>query len=65
MKRWRLRILNFIVWPVLFVCVTVFAESIQFPDIEKMEIPKLELNIEVKKVPFSKELKTWDITEEA
>ena len=41
-----------------------FAESPQFSEIERMNIPKLELDIEVKKVPFSQELGTWDITEE-
>ena len=30
----------------------------------RMEIPRLELDIEVRKIPFSREQKTWDITEE-
>ncbi len=51
---------------ILFLMITgrSYAEAPQFPDIERMEIPKLELDIEVKKIPFSHELDTWDITEE-
>ena len=51
---------------ILFLIITgrSYAEPPQFPDIERMEIPKLELDIEVKKIPFSYELDTWDITEE-
>ena len=51
---------------VLFLFITggSCAESPQLPDIERMEIPRLELDIAVKKVPFSRELGTWDITEE-
>ena len=49
---------------ILFLMITgrSFAEPPRFPDIERMEIPKLELDIEVKKIPFSQELDTWDIT---
>ena len=51
---------------ILFLMITgrSFAEPPRFPDIERMEIPKLELDIEVKKIPFSQELDTWDITEQ-
>ena len=51
---------------ILFLMISgrSFAESPKLPDIERMEIPKLELDIEVKKVPFSEKLETWDITEE-
>ena len=49
---------------VLFAAGRSFAESPRFPDIEQMVIPKLELDIEVKKIPFSQELDTWNITEE-
>lgn len=51
---------------ILFLMISgrSFAESPNFPDIERMEIPRLNLDIEVKKIPFSQELGTWDITEE-
>ena len=48
----------------LFVTGRSCAESPHFPDIDRMEIPRLELDIVVKKIPFSRELGTWDITEE-
>ena len=40
------------------------AEPGNVPDIDRMVIPRLELDIEVKKIPFSREQDTWDITEE-
>ena len=51
---------------ILFLVISgrSFAEFPKFPDIERMEIPKLELDIEVKKIRFSEKLETWDITEE-
>ena len=48
----------------LFITGRSCAESPQLPDIERMEIPRLDLDIAVKKIPFSEELETWDITEE-
>lgn len=57
-------ILKLVICLALLIPGKSFAEPQQFPDIERMEIPKLELDIEVKKVPFSQELETWDITEE-
>ena len=48
----------------LFITGSSCTESPQLLDIERMEIPRLELDIEVKKIPFSRELGTWDITEE-
>ena len=64
MNRIESFILKFIVCMFLFIPGEVLAESPQFPAIDRMEIPKLELDIEVKKIPFSQELETWDITEE-
>lgn len=57
-------ILKFIVCLVLFIAGKSSAESTQFSDIDRMEIPKLDLDIEIKKIPFSEKLETWDITEE-
>ena len=57
-------ILKFIVCLVLFITGKSSAESTQFSDIDRMEIPKLDLDIEIKKIPFSEKLETWDITEE-
>ncbi len=57
-------ILKFIVCLVLFIPGKSYADSLQFPDIDRMEIPRLELDIEVKKIPYSDEDKTWDITKE-
>ena len=54
----------FFVCLVLFIPMTSFAETPQFPDIDRMEIPRLNLDIQVRKIPFSQKLKTWDITEE-
>lgn len=48
----------------LFIPGKVMAESPDFHNIERMEIPRLKLDIEVKKIPFSHELGTWDITGE-
>ncbi len=48
----------------LFITGRSCAESPQLPDIERMEIPRLDLDIAVKKISFSEELETWDITEE-
>ncbi len=64
MKRIKSFILNFIVCLVLFIPEKAFAETPQFPDIDRMVIPRLNLDIEVKKIPFSQDQKTWDITEE-
>ena len=64
MKRLISNIAEIIIILFLMISGRSFAVSPQFPDIERMEIPKLELNIEVKKIPFSQELDTWDITEE-
>ena len=58
-------ILNLIVCLVLFIPGKSYAEPPQFPDIKRMEIPKLELDIEVKKIAYSVENRTWDITDEA
>ena len=57
-------ILKFIVCLVLSITGNTSAESRQFSDIDRMEIPKLDLDIEIKKIPFSEKLETWDITEE-
>ena len=64
MKRIESIILKLIAFMVLLIPGNVLAESPQFPDIDRMVVPGLNLDIEVKKIPFSEELGTWDITEE-
>ena len=64
MKHLKFCIAEVIVILFLFVTGKSFAESPQFPDIDRMEIQRLKLDIEVKKIPFSQKLGTWDITEE-
>lgn len=57
MNRIESFILKFIVCMFLFIPGEVLAESPQFPAIDRMEIPKLELDIEVKKYLFRKNSK--------
>ena len=64
MKNLRSLFLKFIVCMALFIPGMCLAEAPQFPDIDRMEIPRLKLDIEVKKISFNQELGTWDITEE-
>ena len=64
MKRIESFILKIIVCMFLLISGKVLAESPQFPDIDRMVVPRLNLDIDVKKIPFSQELGTWDITEE-
>ena len=65
MKQINLLLLKITVCMLLLTSGSSSAEFMQPPDIDRMEIPRLELDIEVKKIPFSDEQDTWDITEEA
>ncbi len=64
MKRLKLFALQIAVYLFLSLSGSSCADSGQFPDIDRMELPKLELDIEVKKILFSTEQDIWDITEE-
>ena len=64
MKRLKLFSLQIAVFMLLLLSGRSCADTGQVPDIDRMEIPRLELVIEVKRIPFSRELGTWDITEE-
>lgn len=48
----------------LFIACAAPAAAGLDPDLVRMEIPRLFLDIPVKKIPFSPEYGTWDITEE-
>ena len=58
----RFYMLLFLLIPILFSSGN--AQSENELTLTRMEIPGLELDIEVRKIPFSRELGTWDITEE-
>ena len=58
----RIYMLLFLLIPILLSSGN--AQSENELTLTRMEIPKLELDIEVKRIPFSRELGTWDITEE-
>ena len=58
MKRLKLFALQITVFMLLLLSGSSCADSGQLPDIDRMEIPKLELDIEVKRIPFSRELGT-------
>ena len=51
---------------ILFFLLCDICTVIAQPDLEliRMEIPRLDLDIPIKKIPFSEESATWDITEE-
>ena len=53
----------FFIFAIFMVSIPVYGEQDQV--LSRMEIPRLNLDIEVKEIPFSKEIGTWDITEEA
>ena len=64
MKHMKLFLLQIAVCLFFSLSASSCAGSDQVPDIYRMEIPRLELDIEVKKIPYSDENRTWDITEE-
>ena len=64
MKRLKLFAMQITVFMLFFLSGSSCVDFGQVPDIDRMDIPRLELVIEVKKIPFSREQGTWDITEE-
>ena len=50
----------------LFISTVVFGQSDPIRkelDLLRIEIPRLNIDMEIEKVPFDEKLKTWDITE--